>query len=104
MGAGTFQQKRKQTTLSKEGKTRPQAENVSKEKAGHPGISLPGYHRIFVMLKQKTHPMDGIAINRKCGAIMLHYDQGFEGLSMGIAENYPGLPESENRAVAVKET
>jgi benzoyl-CoA reductase subunit B len=43
--------------------------------------------------------MDAIAKNWKCDGIILHYNRGCEGLSMGIAENRLGLIERGNRVM-----
>jgi benzoyl-CoA reductase subunit B len=41
----------------------------------------------------KTKMMDAIAKKWKCDGIILHYNRGCEGLSVGIAENRLGLLE-----------
>lgn len=62
-------------------------------------LSKPEYQH-FYHPEYKTKMMDAIAKNWKCDGIILHYNRGCEGLSMGIAENRLGLLERGNKVMA----
>jgi benzoyl-CoA reductase subunit B len=61
-------------------------------------LCKPEYQH-FYHPEYKTRMMDAIAKNWKCDGIILHYNRGCEGLSMGIAENRLGLIERGNRVM-----
>jgi benzoyl-CoA reductase subunit B len=62
-------------------------------------LSKPEYQH-FYHPKYKTMMMDAIAKNWKCDGIILHYNRGCEGLSVGIAENRLGLMKRGNKVMA----
>ena len=61
-------------------------------------LSKPGYQH-FYHPEYKTKMMGAIAKHWKCDGIILHYNRGCEGLSMGIAENRLGLLKRGNRVI-----
>jgi benzoyl-CoA reductase subunit B len=62
-------------------------------------LSKPEYQH-FYHPDYKTQLMDAIAKNWKCDGIILHYNRGCEGLSVGIAENRLGLMERGNKVMS----
>ncbi|OQY00432.1 MAG: benzoyl-CoA reductase, bzd-type, subunit O [Desulfobacteraceae bacterium 4572_130] len=62
-------------------------------------LSKPEYQH-FYHPEYKTKMMDSIAKNWKTDGIILHYNRGCEGLSVGIAENRLGLIERGNKVMA----
>jgi benzoyl-CoA reductase subunit B len=61
-------------------------------------LSKPEYQH-FYHPEYKTKMMDAIARNWKVDGIILHYNRGCEGLSMGIAENRLGLLERGHKVM-----
>lgn len=62
-------------------------------------LSKPEYQH-FYSAEHKTKMMDAIARNWHVDGIILHYNRGCEGLSMGIAENRLGLIERGHKVMA----
>ena len=62
-------------------------------------LSKPEYQH-FYHPEYKTKMMDAIARHWKCDGIILHYNRGCEGLSIGIAENRLGLLERGHKVMA----
>ncbi|MBW1695703.1 MAG: benzoyl-CoA reductase, bzd-type, subunit O [Deltaproteobacteria bacterium] len=61
-------------------------------------LSKPEYQH-FYHPEYKTKMMDAIAKNWKVDGIILHYNRGCEGLTVGIAENRLGLLERGNKVM-----
>ena len=61
-------------------------------------LSKPEYQH-FYHPEYKTMMMDAIAKHWKCNGIILHYNRGCEGLSVGIAENRLGLLKRGNKVM-----
>jgi len=61
-------------------------------------LSRPEYQH-FYSPRYKTDMMDAIARGWKVDGIILHYNRGCEGLSMGIAENRLGLIDRGHRVM-----
>lgn len=61
-------------------------------------LSKPQYQH-FYHPEYKTKMMDAIAKNWRCDGIILHYNRGCEGLSVGIAENRLGLLQRGNKVL-----
>lgn len=61
-------------------------------------LGKPEYQH-FYHPDYKTRMMDAIARHWKCDGIILHYNRGCEGLSMGIAENRLGLLERGHKVM-----
>ncbi len=53
----------------------------------------------FYHPEYKTRMMDAVAKRWKCDGIILHYNRGCEGLSIGIAENRLGLLEKGHKVM-----
>ena len=62
-------------------------------------LSKPEYQH-FYHPEYKTKMMDAVARHWKCDGIILHYNRGCEGLSIGIAENRLGLLERGHKVMA----
>jgi len=62
-------------------------------------LSKPEYQH-FYSPEHKTRMMDAIAKRWHADGIILHYNRGCEGLSMGITENRLGLLERGNKVMA----
>ena len=62
-------------------------------------LSKPEYQH-FYSPEYKTLMMDAIAKRWKVDGIVLHYNRGCEGLSMGIAENRLGLIQRGNKVMS----
>lgn len=62
-------------------------------------LSKPEYQH-FYHPQHKTRMMDAIAKKWHVDGIILHYNRGCEGLSVGIAENRLGLIERGNKVMA----
>jgi benzoyl-CoA reductase subunit B len=61
-------------------------------------LSKPEYQH-FYHPEYKTKMMDAIARHWKVDGIILHYNRGCEGLSVGIAENRLGLIERGHKVM-----
>ncbi len=61
-------------------------------------LSKPEYQH-FYSPEYKTMMMDAIVKKWKCDGIILHYNRGCEGLSVGIAENRLGLLKRGNKVM-----
>ena len=62
-------------------------------------LSKPEYQH-FYHPEYKTKMMDAIAKHWKADGVLLHYNRGCEGLSVGIAENRLGLLNRGNKVMA----
>ncbi|MHC4537977.1 MAG: 2-hydroxyacyl-CoA dehydratase [Planctomycetota bacterium] len=61
-------------------------------------LSKPEYQHYYSP-EYKTQMMDAIAKHWKLNGIILHYNRGCEGLSVGIAENRLGLLERGHKVL-----
>ena len=66
-------------------------------------MSKPEYQHYYHP-EHQTKMMDAIAKNWSVDGIILRYNRGCEGLSMGIAENRFGQLERGNKVVAYEGT